>query len=387
MGSMKEIPPSPTMSIFQLASEKKARGETVYNFAAGDPALPNHPAILEMLQSKLKSGFVPYPPDVGILELRKAFTDWYNKTCLLDLTPDDITVTCGGKYALFALLSSFLNPGEEVLVIAPYYVSYPSIVSLARGTLKILIAKPEKDWKISPEDLLQNASKTSKFLILNNACNPTGILYTKEELHALIQTANELGITIISDEVYSGLVYEDAFISCGTFPGFLKDHFIVQSCSKNFAMSGWRVGFILSNKEKLSKIRAFLQQTTNGVPLVSQWGALGALLSADIVNTYVKEAMHRRLSLFIHTFSSLFPQKLPMPKSAIYAFVPLASMGISHQNSIEVAKFLLEKGNIAAVQGEAFGVPGYIRFACSENEKEIEEGVRKLHKVLSDKKP
>jgi aspartate aminotransferase len=371
---MKEIPPSPTMSIFQLASEKKAKGETVYNFAAGDPALPNHPAILEMLQSKLKSGFVPYPPAEGIFELRKAFADWNS----LNLTPDNVAVTSGGKYALYTILSTFLNPGEEVLVIAPYYVSYPAIVSLARGTLKTILAKPEKGWKISPEDLQTSASKASKFLILNNACNPTGILYTKEELHALIQMAGSLGITVISDEVYSGLVYDGAFISCGIFPGFLKDHFIIQSCSKNFAMSGWRVGFILANPDKLAKIRPFLQQTTNGVPLVSQWGALGALLSGDLVNSYVKEAMQRRLFLFVKTFSSLFPQKLEMPKSAIYAFVPLASMGIYHQSSVEVAKVLMEQANIAALQGEAFGISGYLRFACSENEKEIEEGVRKL---------
>lgn len=362
---MQNIPPSPTMSIFQLASEKKARGETVYNFAAGDPSLPNHPAIMEMLHTKLQSGFVPYPPAEGLWELRKAFTDW------IGISPDACLVTCGGKYALFTILSTFLNPGDEVLLIAPYYVSYPSIVMIAGGNIKTILATPEKGWKIGPEDL-----KKAKFLILNNACNPTGILYTKEELFALIETANRLGITIISDEVYSGLIYDSTFISCATFPGFLKDHFIIQSCSKNFAMSGWRVGFILGNPDKFPKIKAFLQQTTNGVPLPSQWGALGALLSAETVNKYVKEAMQRRLSAFINTFNSLFPQKLEMPKSAIYAFVPF-------KNSLEVAKLIMEKGNIAAVQGEAFGTPGYLRFACSENEKEIVEGVRKLHQILN----
>lgn len=381
---MTEIPPSPTMSIFQLASEKKARGETVYNFAAGDPALKNHPSILEMLKNKLKRGFTPYPPSEGILELRKAFIEWNNKICRLNFSSDDVLITCGGKYALFAILSSFLNPGEEVIVIAPYYVSYPSIVSMVRGTLKTILAGPEKGWKIEPKDLKSAASKSSKFLILNNACNPTGILYTKEELHALIKTASSLGITVISDEVYSGLVYEGTFISSGTFPEYLKDHFIVQSCSKNFAMSGWRVGFILGNLQKLSKIKAFLQQTTNGVPLPSQWGALGALLSGDLVNSYVKTAMQRRLRLFVDIFSSLF-QKIEMPKSAIYAFIPLESMGIFHQSSLEVAKFLMEQGNIAAVQGEVFGTPGYIRFACSENEMEIEEGVRKLYKLIKEK--
>lgn len=369
---MLKIPPSPTMSIFQLASEKKARGETVYNFAAGDPALPNHPAILEMLNAKLTSGYVPYPPAEGILELRKAFHNG---------NPSEVVVTCGGKYALFAILSCFLNPGEEVLVIAPYYVSYPSIVLMARGTLKAIQAKPENGWKIGPEDLKQAASKASKFLILNNACNPTGILYTKEELHALIKTASELGITVISDEVYSSLVYDGVFISAGTFPDYLKNHYIMQSCSKNFAMSGWRVGFIQGNPDKLSVIKAFLQQTTNGVPLPCQWGALGAFLSKDIVNAYVKEVMERRLRIFVDTFSSLF-QKIEMPKSAIYTFISLEALGISGKNSLEVAKFLMEKGNIAAVQGEAFGTPGYIRFACSENEKEIEEGVKKMRSIL-----
>lgn len=387
-----QIPPSPTMSINQLASEKKAKGEIVYNFAAGDPVLVNHPAILEMVQAKLQSSCVPYPPAEGIFELRQAFTDWNNKTCKMNSSFDQTIVTPGGKYAFFAILSTLLNPEEEVLLIAPYYVSYPSIVMLAKGTFKTIFAKPEKGWKISPEDVIQNATKATKFLILNNACNPTGILYTKDELYALVKTATDLKITIISDEVYSGLVYDPStpFISCGTFPEFLKDHFIVQSCSKNFAMSGWRIGFILGNPEKFPNIKAFLQQTTNGVPLVCQWAALGALLSGDAVNSYVKEAMQLRLSIFVKTFSSLFSKSIPMPKSAIYAFVPLSAMGISHQDSTKVAKFLIERGNIAAVQGKAFGIDGYIRFACSEKEKDIEEGVCKLYEILqkiSDKNP
>lgn len=375
----KEILPSPTMTIFQMASEKKARGETVYNFAAGDPALPNHPAILEMVLKKMKSGFVPYPPDIGLLELREAFAKWYG----FNLSPDEIAVTAGGKYALFTILSCFLSPGDEVLILAPFYVSYPSIISLAGGISKVISTHSEKGWKIDEKDLEAYATQSTKFLILNNACNPTGILYSKQELERILAAADRLGITVISDEVYSGLVYEESFISCGSFPEFLKEHFILQSCSKNFAMSGWRVGFILCNRLKMPRIKAFLQQTTNGVSLVSQWGALGAFCSADLVQSYVKKALHQRLSLFIRTFSSLFQKAIPMPKSAIYAFLSLETMGISAElTAIEAAKFLIEKGNIAAVAGEAFGTPGYIRFACSESEEEIEKGVQQLHKIL-----
>lgn len=381
----REILPSSTMSAFQLASEKKARGETVYNFAAGDPALANHPAILEMTNKKASVGKVPYPPAEGILELREAFTNWINRTCQIDYKPDEAAVTCGGKFALYAILACYLNPGDEVLLIAPYYVTYPAIVTMLEGKSKVIMATPEKGWKISGKDIERHATTKTKFIFLNNASNPTGALYNYEEILDILTTTKKLGITVISDEVYSGLVYSqnEPFISCGRFPEFKENVFIVQSCSKNFAMSGWRVGFLLGDKSKLARIKAFQQQTTSGVSLLSQWGALGALLKADEVNLYVKTAFETRLKLFITTFNSLFSEKLDLPHSALYAFVPLPAMGINPAiNSMELADTLIKEGNIATVPGEAFGVPGYLRFACSESEKEIEEGVRQLHKVI-----
>lgn len=371
------------MSVFQVATEKKAKGETVYNFSAGDPALPNHPAIMEMTNIRSEIGFVPYPPVEGIHELREAFVKWNNKVCGLNYKAEEVAVTCGGKFALYAILACFLNPGEDVLIIAPYYVSYPGIVTVLGSNTKVIETHPSNDWKITPEMLEQNASETTTFLILNNACNPTGTLYSKEELYAILQKAKALNITVISDEVYSGLVFGDKeFVSCGSFPEFKDTLFIVQSCSKNFAMSGWRVGFILAEKAKLAKIKAFQQQTTSGVSLVSQWGALGAISKGEQVNTYVRDAFKKRLELFVKTFSKLF-QPMEMPKSAIYTFIPLSAMGVPTTVSApELADVLIKQGNIATVPGEAFGVPGYLRFACSESEEEIEQGLIAMHKLI-----
>ena len=382
---LKEIPLSPTMSVFQAATEKKARGERVYNFSAGDPVIPNHPAIQEMTQERARSGLVPYPPVEGIRELREALCAWVNAACGMDYKADEVAVTCGGKFALYAILACYLSAGDEILLIAPYYVTYPGIAALLGAGVKTILASAEKGWKISAADLEGAATTKTKFLILNNACNPTGALYTENELRELLAAAKKLGLTVISDEVYSGLTYEPKtpFISCGRFPEYRENLFIVQSCSKNFAMSGWRVGFILANTAKLGRIKAFQHQTTSGVSLISQWGALGALKQGETVNRYVKAILQKRLFLFTDTFSSLFHQKIERPSSAIYAFVPLSALGApALMSAPELSNLLIKHGNIATVPGEAFGTPGYLRFACSENEQEIVEGVTHLHKIM-----
>lgn len=382
----REIPLSPTMNVFQIANEKKAKGETVYNFSAGDPALANHPALLEMTMKMGQAGKVPYPPVEGIFELREAFSQWINHSCLINYMPDEVAVTCGGKYALYALMACFLNPGEELIFVAPYYVSYPGIAAVLDIKFQTIETTPESGWKFTPADLEMICTPKTKMLLFNNACNPTGVLYSKEELGAILETANRLGITIVSDEVYSGLIYDkaQAFVSFGQFPDFKDRHYIVQSCSKNFAMSGWRVGYILGNKTKLSRVKAFQQQTTSGVSLLSQWGALGAALKGDEVNAYVKEAFSHRLDLFVNNFNQLFKHKIEKPASALYTFLSLETLGVDPKmGSPLLAERLIAEGNVATVPGEAFGTPGYIRFACSESEESIIEGIKRLHSIIA----
>lgn len=381
---MKILTPSPTMRISAIAAKKRMQGEQVYSFAAGDPVLENHPAILERAIRSTKKKSFPYAPVEGIVELRKLAAEWINATCRTQYSKENVSVTCGGKFGLFALIYSLLGFQDEVLIPAPYWVSYPDIVKMAGGVPKIIATTEENGWKMAPKNLVKQITKHSKMLILNNACNPTGVLYTKQELSEILSVAKDFGLTIISDEVYSGLVYEPpGFISCGSFSEYEDRVIIVQSCSKNFGMTGWRVGFVVGDIQVIARLAMLQSQSTTGVSLISQWAAVGALENADLVNSYVKEAMKIRRDLFMETYKNLFSTPIGEIKSALYAFPSLESMGIKEMSSADLCHNLIDSFNIALVPGCAFGKEGYLRLAFSELEDHIYQGLHQLQRAIS----
>jgi aspartate aminotransferase len=364
---MKKITPSATVTINTLALQKKRAGERIFSFAAADPVLPNHEAITKAALKATEKRYVPYPPIAGIPELRKAAAEWASYPV------ENTLVTCGGKYALFAAIQTLLEPGDEVLIPAPYWVSYPEIVRIFSGVPKIVPAQ----WKVTPQDLQKHVTKKTKILILNSACNPTGVLYSREEIEKILAFCKQENLTIISDEVYSKMVYEGSFASCGDFPEHRDRVIIIQSCSKNFGMTGWRVGFAFAPKQILDVMTALQGQSTTGTCLVSQWAAVGALEQADAVVEYVKSAMRTRRDLFVKTYNELFPLKIESPPSAIYAWAPIAE-----KDSVKFCERAMQEANVAIVPGIAFGVEGYIRFAFSGVEEEIVGGLNALRKIL-----
>lgn len=383
---MKAISPSATATVNALAAEKRRRGERVYNFAAGDPLVAHHPSIVEKAVKSTEKEHFPYPPIEGLPELRKLFAEWVNLTCGTHYRKENVLVTCGGKFALFAILYALLQSGEEVLIHAPYWVSYPEIIKMAGGIPKTIPTTQESDWKITAKDLYHYCGKNTKMLILNNASNPTGALYTKQELQEILNAAKNLGLMVVSDEVYSGLVYDEpGFVSCGEFSEHLERILVVQSCSKSFAMTGWRVGCVLGPENILKRLAALQSQSTTGVSEISQWAAIGALENAEAVNSYVKASMKKRRDLFSQTFNSLYPKPLQPIPSALYAFVPLASLGLLHSNdSSAFCEQMIASANIALVPGTAFGVDGHVRFAFSETESDIVEALHLLKKAIEE---
>lgn len=383
---MKILNPSATVSINGLAMKKRSNGERVFNLAAGDPVLDNHPKIIQRAVGHAEKGQCPYPPVEGLPELRSLTADWVNASCGTYYQKENVMATCGGKFALFSLIYSLLEEGEEVLIPAPYWVSYPDIVKIAGGKPNIVNASPGNGWKITAKDLHLHATVRSKILIFNNACNPTGVLYEREEISAILTAAKRLGLIVISDEVYSGLVYDGSYISCGSFPEHKERIIIVQSCSKNFAMAGWRVGFVLGSESIIRRLSVLQSQSTTGTSVSSQWAAVGALEHADEVNRYVRERMKQRRDLFVQTYNSIFPIPIESVPSALYAFVPLTSMGINDaSDSAAFCEQIIAADNIAMVPGSAFGAEGYVRFAFSETEEEIVQALHALHQSISRK--
>lgn len=381
---IQKIKPSATVEINSIAQNKKAAGERIFNLSAGEPIIDPIEIMQEAGIKAIKEGKFRYPPVAGLPELREESVKWHNRLYGTSFNSNNIVITAGGKFEIYALCQTILNPKDKVLIITPFWVSYSDIVELFGGVAKIIKTNYENKWKVSVEDLEKNYSKKTKMLILNNASNPTGTIYTGNELREILKWAASKDILVISDEVYSGLVYrENKFISLGSFPEYKDNVVIIQSCSKSFSMTGWRIGMMFANEEIIKKIIILQSQSTSGAPTVGQWVALEAIRNADMIMNNIKNQMEERMKFFIDKFNLLFDADLEYIDSALYAFVPMSKISKKYgEDSIKFAKELLEKVNIATVPGEAFGQDGYLRFSFGERVAELELAINALYNYV-----
>lgn len=379
-----DIKESATLKINSIANKKKKSGEKVYNFSVGEPIVDNDAFVVQETIEALKTKRAGYPPSTGLGELLDLSASWMNENYDCHYDSKEAMITCGGKYGIFLALQALLDAGDEVIVISPYWVSYPEMVKIFGGVAKICKTKADDDWKIDTSELNKLISLKTKAIIINNASNPTGHLFSREELEGVLRLAHEKGIFIISDEVYSGLVYDDnQFISSGEFSEFKDKLIIIQSCSKNFAMTGWRVGIIFGPVEVIKCLSVLQSQSITNTSIVSQWAAIGAFRHAAEITSKIKDTIQARRDCFVKVFNELFPGKIIAPRSALYCFVSLADLGVSEKSADELSVELIEKANIALTPGGSFGEDGYVRFSFGVGEDEIKEGLAALKKYLS----
>jgi aspartate/methionine/tyrosine aminotransferase len=371
------------VTINTIAQAKKAQGERIYNLSAGEPMVETGRHFTEVLNWVIKNNHTHYPPVAGLPELRTQAAQWLNKTYQTAYTAENTLITCGGKFGIYLTLQALINPGDEVLIVAPYWVSYPTMVGLHQGVSKIIPTKEEDQWKVDPKDIQKACTPKTKLLIINNASNPTGVFYTKEELAKIVEVSRQNNLIILSDEVYSGMVYDDnKYTSLGSFTDYQESTIVIQSCSKNFAMTGWRVGIVYA-PEALIKVLTKLQgQSITSTSIVSQYVALEAMKNADTIMPEIQTQMHERRDIFIDTFNQLFHAKLQKPAASFYAFIPLAALHSKTKSSVEFCKETLEKGNVATVPGQAFGQEGYVRFSFGAKPQELKDALHALAKFL-----
>ncbi|MFA4830636.1 MAG: aminotransferase class I/II-fold pyridoxal phosphate-dependent enzyme, partial [Patescibacteria group bacterium] len=273
--------------------------------------------------------------------------------------------------------------GEEVLIIAPYWVSYTGIVKIYGGIPVILSTAEMDGWKIKPEQLAAACNQKTKLLILNNAANPTGALYRREELTAILKVAKEKNLIVISDEVYSGLVYDnEEFVSAGSFFEHKDKVIVVQSCSKIFAMTGWRVGFVFGPEPAVKIIKTLQGQSTTGTSTMGQWAAVAGFKEADRIVWEIREEMQKRRNVFVETFNNLFPRKITAPASGLYCFIPIAAFGSAETDSVAFSARVLAEANVAMVPGAAFGKEGYARCSFGCEPEELREALGVLAEYL-----
>ncbi len=392
------IKKSMTLIMNSLAQEKVAKGEKVYNCSAGEPRLPTPTCIIDGVKSFISTESIFYPDPAGAIQLRKAITQWINSHYLCNYSEAQCAVTVGGKQGLYLLLQYLLQKyikemntgfvGEfsslkkpAVMIAKPFWVSYRDIVQLFDGAVSYIETTANSGWKMTLADLESAYNSDCRILLLNNGCNPSGALYNKQELANTLAFAKKNNLYVISDEVYSGLVYDDySYVSCGSFSEYQDIVCVLQSCSKNFAMTGWRVGFLFAQPEVVQVIIALLSQSTTGVSLVNQHAAYVAIENSDEIMKDIKHQMQIRRDAMMFELRKNFNHfAMEEPHSALYVFVSLKQLGVKTDISdSDFSLQLLDQANVATVPGSAFGVPGYIRISFTATLEDIAVAVAKL---------
>lgn len=384
------LSPSETLAMSQKSNELKAQGIDVINLSVGEPDFFTPDFIKEAAQKAIEDNFSFYAPVPGFLSLRNAIVNKLKKENQLDYTPDRIVCSNGAKQAVCNVLLSIINPGDEVIVPAPYWVSYVEMVKLAEGHSVIVSADIEQDFKITPAQLEAAITPKTKALILCSPSNPTGSVYSGEELKGLADVlAGYPNIIVVADEIYEHINYIGKHESIAQFENIRERVVIVNGVSKAYAMTGWRLGWIAAPKQIASACSKLQGQYTSSPCNVAQKAAEAAYLGPqDCVET-MRQAFERRRNLIVRLASDIPGLKVRRPQGAFYLFpdcsyyIGKSFNGKIINNSADLAMYLLEEGHVAAVGGLAFGAPNCIRFSYAVSDENLIEAMDRVKNALA----
>lgn len=382
------IKPAQTLAIAARATAMKKQGIDVVSFSTGEPDFNTPDGISRVGVSAIESGFTHYTDAKGIVELREAVAEKFVRENGLPSTPESVLVSSGGKHSLFNALLSIINPGDEVIIPAPYWVSYPEMVTLLGGKPIILETSAAGRYKFSLEQLRDNLSPNTRALILNSPSNPTGSMYTPEELKEIAQVVAEAGIYVISDELYEKIIYGTVkHFSIGSLPELADLAITINGVSKAWAMTGWRIGFMTGPLDVLKAAGAIQSQTTSNPSSISQKAALEAILHGAEDAERLRQSFAKRRELMGSLLAEIPDIAYPIPDGAFYYFINAEEYRTERTpDSIALAEHLLVNHHVAIVPGEAFGDDRGFRlsYACSDDD--IRKGVERLATGLRELK-
>lgn len=384
------IQPSPTLAVDAKAKALKAEGRDVCGFGAGEPDFDTPEFIKEACIQALHEGKTKYAPAAGIPELRDRLADkMVRENGFATCTSSQVVVSPGGKYSCHLAIQAVCNPGDEVLIPAPYWVSYPEMVRLAGAVPKVLQTTPESGFRLDPEALRENLTEKTKLLILNSPSNPTGTVYPPELIQSLVEICLEHGVLILSDEIYEYLLYED---SQHLSPASLSEEaakrvITVSGFSKTFSMTGWRLGTLVADEPIAKAITSLQSQTTSNATTFAQYGALAAMRNWDQSMREVSEMLQvfdrRRLKL-LEGLEAIPGIRCFRSTGAFYLFPDIRDLGVT---PMDFAAQLLEKKLVAVVAGEGFGSKTGIRLSYATSDDIIEKGLKRLREFVAEEFP
>jgi len=385
------IAPSATLAVDSKAKELKAAGRPVIGFGAGEPDFPTPDYIVDAAREAARNPrFHRYSPTPGLPELRQAIAEKTLRDSGLSIDPSQVQVTNGGKQAVYNTFQTLLNPGDEVIVPTPYWTTYPEDIRLTGAVPVEVFAGPEQGYKVTLEQLEGARTERTKVLLFVSPSNPTGAVYSPEQTAAIGAWAVEHDLWVVTDEIYEHLTYDGAeFTSIAKATPQLEKVVILNGVAKTYAMTGWRVGWMIGPKDVITAATNLQSHSTGNVSNVSQAAALAAVSGPLSAVEEMRTAFDRRRRTIVDALNQVPGFSCPTPEGAFYAYVDVREAlgreiaGSVPQTSAQLAALILEQAEVAVVPGEAFGPSGYLRLSYALGDDDLTEGVERIRKLLS----
>lgn len=389
---LQAIPESATLAITAKAKQLRAAGEPVIGFGAGEPDFPTPDYIVEAAQAAVVDpANHRYTAAAGLPELREAIAEKTLRDSGVEVEAAQVVVTNGGKQAVYNAFAAITDPGDEILLPAPYWTTYPEAIKLAGGTPVDVFAGAEADYKVTVEQLEAARTENTKALVFVSPSNPTGSVYTPEETEAIGKWALDKGIWVITDEIYEHLLYDDAVFTSivKAVPALAHQTIILNGVAKTYAMTGWRVGWMIGPADVIKAASTLQSHATSNVNNIAQKAALAAVSGPLDAVEKMLTAFDERRKTMVTMLNEIDRFHCPTPKGAFYAYVDVTRAvgkeieGQRVDTSAELAEVILEKAQVAVVPGEAFGKTGYIRLSYALGMDDLTEGVARIQKLMN----
>jgi len=375
------VTPSVSLSITASAKEMTAAGREIFNFAAGEPDFDTPSSIKTACEDALSGGYTKYSPVGGIPQLCKAISEKLKRENGLNYGERQVLVSAGAKHSLFNIFMAVFNEGDEVIIPAPYWLSYPEMAKIAGVNAVIVHCGEKSDFKITVDELERAVTEKTKAVLINSPSNPIGVIYTEEELRKIAEVAVKKDILVISDEIYEDMVYDGAkHFSIGSVSDeVLKRTITVNGFSKTYAMTGWRLGYCAADEKMIGAMRALQSHSTSGANTFAQYGALEALRGGKKCVTNMLSAFAERRHMLYERLIAIDGITCVKPMGAFYMFPSIAAFGL---DSVTFCEKLLEEKGVAAIPGAAFGSDNHIRFSYACSMDTIKKGMDRFEEFI-----
>ncbi|WP_026735270.1 pyridoxal phosphate-dependent aminotransferase [Fischerella sp. PCC 9605] len=383
-GRVSQVTPSMTLAIAAKAKAMKGEGIDICSFSAGEPDFDTPAHIKAAAQKALDEGKTKYGAAAGEPKLREAIAKKLKTENGLDYKAENVIVTNGGKHSLFNLMLAAIEPGDEVIIPAPYWLSYPEMVTLAGGISVIVPTTASTGYKITPEQLRQSITPKSKLFILNSPSNPTGMVYTPEEIKALAEIIVEADIFVVSDEIYEKILYDGAkHLTIGSLGDEIFARTIISNgFAKAYSMTGWRIGYLAGPVDAIKATTTIQSHSTSNICTFAQYGAIAALEDSQDCVEQMRQAFAKRRQVMLERLNAIPGLSCPKPDGAFYLFPDISKTGLK---SLDFSDALLEEQQVAVIPGIAFGADDNIRLSYATDMATIEKGMDRLEKFVKSR--